>query len=106
MVSAKAIIDLSAKIAQVIKPRRIVLFGSYGYGQPTPDSDVDLLIVTSKRPRGHAQASRARGLGKGAFPLDIIVRSADDIRRRIGWNDFFLKEATEKGIVLYASDNA
>jgi predicted nucleotidyltransferase len=26
-------------------PERVILFGSYAYGDPTPDSDVDLLVV-------------------------------------------------------------
>ncbi|MFZ5449761.1 MAG: nucleotidyltransferase domain-containing protein [Thermodesulfobacteriota bacterium] len=26
-------------------PERIILFGSYAYGNPTPDSDVDILVV-------------------------------------------------------------
>ena len=33
------------KIVRAIKPKKIVLFGSYAHGRPTPDSDVDLLIV-------------------------------------------------------------
>ena len=32
-------------IAQAFHPDKIVLFGSYAYGQPHPDSDVDLLVV-------------------------------------------------------------
>ena len=26
-------------------PEQVILFGSYAYGEPTPDSDVDLLVV-------------------------------------------------------------
>jgi len=33
------------KIAEAFQPQRIVLFGSYAYGKPTPDSDVDVLVV-------------------------------------------------------------
>ena len=33
------------QIARVLNPERIILFGSYGYGAPTPDSDVDLLVI-------------------------------------------------------------
>src|ERR1043166_6109984 len=32
-------------VAQAFRPRKIILFGSYAYGCPTPDSDVDLLVI-------------------------------------------------------------
>jgi predicted nucleotidyltransferase len=32
-------------IAREFHPLKIVLFGSYAYGQPTEDSDADLLVV-------------------------------------------------------------
>jgi predicted nucleotidyltransferase len=33
------------RIAQELQPEKIILFGSYAYGQPTGGSDVDLLVV-------------------------------------------------------------
>ncbi|MCS6840770.1 MAG: nucleotidyltransferase domain-containing protein [Roseiflexus sp.] len=33
------------KLIREINLEKIVLFGSYAYGNPTPDSDVDLLII-------------------------------------------------------------
>lgn len=30
-------------------PKKIILFGSYAYGEPTEDSDIDILIVTERR---------------------------------------------------------
>ena len=38
------------RIVSELKPEKIILFGSYAYGDPTPDSDVDLL---STFPLGH-----------------------------------------------------
>ncbi len=32
-------------IAREFQPQRIVVFGSYAYGQPSPDSDVDVMVV-------------------------------------------------------------
>ena len=37
--------ELIAQIADKFQPERIILFGSYAYGIPRPESDVDLLIV-------------------------------------------------------------
>ncbi|HEX9386043.1 MAG TPA: nucleotidyltransferase domain-containing protein, partial [Anaerolineales bacterium] len=33
------------RIVSELKPEKIILFGSYAYGHPTPDSDVDLFVV-------------------------------------------------------------
>ena len=45
MVSFNQIQDFSQKIVKEFQPDRIILFGSYAYGQPTEDSDGDLLII-------------------------------------------------------------
>ena len=31
-----------------LKPKKIILFGSYAYGIPTEESDLDLCIITEK----------------------------------------------------------
>jgi hypothetical protein len=33
--------------------------------------------------------------------MDLLVRTPKEIRQRLAWGDFFLKEITEKGTVLY-----
>ena len=33
------------RIVRALDPEKIVLFGSYAYGDPNPHSDVDLLVV-------------------------------------------------------------
>ena len=37
--------ELISRIALKFQPRQIIMFGSYAYGNPRPESDVDLLIV-------------------------------------------------------------
>jgi predicted nucleotidyltransferase len=34
--------ELVSRIAAQFQPRKIILFGSYAYGKPRPESDVDL----------------------------------------------------------------
>lgn len=36
---------LARQIAEKFRPQRIILFGSFAYGEPGPDSDVDILVV-------------------------------------------------------------
>ena len=45
MVEMKKIRDFTSLIAREFNPERIILFGSYAYGEPSDDSDVDLLVV-------------------------------------------------------------
>ena len=40
------------------------------------------------------------------FPIDLLVRSPEELRQRLEWNDFILKEATEKGVVMYDAVDA
>jgi HEPN domain-containing protein len=37
--------------------------------------------------------------------MDLLVRSPEEIAYRVSYNDWFLREITEKGVVLYGSDN-
>ncbi len=48
----RVIREMAASIVASYRPSSIILFGSYGYGEPAPDSDIDLLIVkdTDERP--------------------------------------------------------
>jgi predicted nucleotidyltransferase len=41
----QAIHAVVKRIAEKFQPEKIILFGSYAYGQPKPESDVDLLVV-------------------------------------------------------------
>jgi predicted nucleotidyltransferase len=106
VVDAQNILRLADDVALKVSPRRIILFGSYAYGTPTVDSDVDLLVLMDYCGSSHHQATRIRQLLDVDFPMDLLVRSEPEVERRIGWNDFFLKEIMEKGIVLYAADDA
>lgn len=37
------------RITNEYQPKKVILFGSYAYGEPTEDSDIDILIVTQER---------------------------------------------------------
>jgi predicted nucleotidyltransferase len=37
--------EVVERLVSKLCPERIILFGSYAYGRPTPDSDVDLLVI-------------------------------------------------------------
>ena len=58
------------------------------------------------RGRVTERAIKISGRLEHRFPIDLLVRSPGEVRRRLKWNDFFLREATEKGVVMYESAGA
>ena len=89
------------EVVRRFQPERVVLFGSYAYGQPTADSDVDLLVIMRHKGAGAEQAARIRQMIRSGFPLDLIVRSPANIRQRVKIGDSFIREILEKGQVLH-----
>ena len=94
---------LANHIAEKFQPEEIILFGSHAYGKPQPWSDVDLLVVM-ETPKGELETSLEikKSLPPLMFSLDIIVRSRKVLERRKALNDWFLREITAKGKILYA----
>lgn len=82
-------------------PERVILFGSYGYGTPADGSDVDLLVVMETDLRPVEQAIEIVRDIDYDFALDLIVRTPSQVEQRLALGDFFLREITTKGRVLY-----
>ena len=101
MVDMDSIHALIERIVQAYHPERIVLFGSYAYGTPTVDSDVDLLVVLPFEGKGSRKAVEILNTVNPAFPVDLLVRTPEQLQQRLAWNDFFLREVIEKGKILY-----
>jgi uncharacterized protein len=70
---------------------------------PTADSDVDLLVIMpgdGKTPR--QQALEIRQKVTVDFPIDLLVRSPEEVQKRMGMNDWFMHDIMREGITLYA----
>ena len=104
MIATQNIQDFVEKVAVQFHPERVVLFGSYAYGQPTEDSDVDLLVVMPHDGSAAVQAAHIRQTVRAGFPLDLIVRSPETIRQRLAMGDFFVEDILAQGKVLYEGD--
>ena len=101
MVQRSEIIKYTNEVADKFRPDRIILFGSYAEGKASDDSDVDLLIEMDHPETTLQQALAIRKAVRRSFPIDLLVKSPDEIRRRLQQNDFFLKTIIENGQVLY-----
>ena len=93
---------MAQRIADRFQTEKIILFGSYAYGHPKPESDVDLLVIMDTPLRSRQQRLEiSRALSPRPFPLDIIVRTPQELAERIVMGDLFLREITTRGKVLY-----
>jgi predicted nucleotidyltransferase len=92
-------------VAERFAPDKIILFGSQAYGTPHEDSDVDILVVMPAR-NEMAQSLRIRMAMEYNFSLDLIVRTPSNLAWRLKEGDWFLREITAKGKVLYEKADA
>jgi uncharacterized protein len=105
-ISMRTIRALANHIAEKFDPEEIILFGSHAHGNPDDGSDVDLLIVMDT-PKGEMDAilEVADSLPDLPFSVDIVVRSRKVLEKRKKLGDWFLREITSKGKVLYERTN-
>jgi predicted nucleotidyltransferase len=95
---------LLTRIVKLIKDKfdakKVILFGSYAYGTPEKGSDVDLFIIMDTKISVREQAFFIRRELKESIPIDIIVRTPEQVEERIKLGDFFIKKIMNDGIVL------
>jgi predicted nucleotidyltransferase len=92
------------QVAERFEPDKIILFGSYAYGQPHADSDVDILVVMPTRNQLD-QAFKSHWSIRPPFPLHLLVRTPKNLQWRLAEGESFLVEVLSKGKVLYEADN-
>ncbi|MGD0216034.1 MAG: nucleotidyltransferase domain-containing protein [Desulfobaccales bacterium] len=101
MVDQHSIRKLCDHIVREFQPERIILFGSYAYGNPTPDSDVDLLVVLPFEGKNLLKSLEILNRTNPRFPIDLLARRPDDTERRYREGDPLIREALDHGQVLY-----
>ena len=93
---------------------KVILFGSHAYGNPSADSDIDLMIVVplETSPSTHREKmdlylhyNQFIKTFRKIVPIDLIVYTKDTYERFIELDSMFSKEITNRGIVLYESNN-
>ena len=105
MVEMEKIKTLISQIVRAFDPDRIILFGSHAYGQPGNDSDVDILVVLPFKGKPVRKAIEIRNRVNAEMPLDLIVRTPEQLAERLAQNDWFMHEIVERGRTLYESNN-
>jgi predicted nucleotidyltransferase len=102
VVTTELLEEVTRRIVERFHPEKIILFGSYAWGTPRRDSDVDLLIVMkSDRRPAQRSAQVSMECRPRLLPMDIIVRTPDEMACRLRIKDPFLLRIVEQGKVLY-----
>jgi predicted nucleotidyltransferase len=105
VINKKKIQAFVNEVGHKFQPEKILLFGSYAYGEPSFDSDVDILIIISFEGRNPEKATEIWLETKPDFPVDVMVRKPEEIQQRLELGDPFIHEVIQNGVSLYESDN-
>lgn len=101
MATSADIQNISDQIRREFAPRKIILFGSHSWGTPSDDSDVDLLVVAQFEGKPWRFAVEIRDRIKPTIPLDLMVRTPEQLQERLAKHDMLLTEIVTRGTVLY-----
>ena len=111
MYSNEEITGFVSLVAETTDPDRIVLFGSYAYGDPDDDSDLDLLVIKNDKDltrEEHADLSTAVYLARRQRNIrtryDIFFRTDAQVREAIE-NGGAFSDAVQRGRVIYERVN-
>jgi uncharacterized protein len=101
-VTKEVLAEIVRRIVDALHPEKIILFGSYVYGRPSGDSDVDLLVIMESKARPvDRYLAVSRLIRPRPFPLDILVKTPDEIAQALQKGDSFICEIVTQGRVLY-----
>lgn len=89
------------RLVEFFRPEKVILFGSWAYGSPHPDSDVDLLVILPCEKPFHHTASEIQLAIPHDFAIDLLVRPPQLVAKRLAEGDRFYRQIVEKGQTLY-----
>jgi predicted nucleotidyltransferase len=102
LINEDLIHEIVRRIVAGVDPDKVILFGSYAYGQPDEDSDLDLLVIKEmdipRYKRGREIRKHLRGM---KVPIDIIVYTWDEIEEFKGVKTSFIAQIVKEGKTLY-----
>ena len=100
-VTRKLLGEITRRIVDEFRPKKVILFGSYAGGSPDIHSDLDLLVVMDTRqPIAKRIENVARVARVPFLPMDVLVHTPTEVRQRLKKGDPFLLEVFSRGKVL------
>ena len=102
MIPQEKINEVVERIVKNVQSGKVVLFGSYAYGEPDEDSDLDILVIKESVLPRHERVREIKKYLRGIkIPVDLIVYTPKEIDEWRGVKNSFINEVMEKGKVLY-----
>ena len=98
--------EIVRRLVADYQPEKIILFGSYAYGEPHADSDLDVLIVKETTDLLIRRIFTVHELVTDAHPrigFEPLVLTPAEIEQRLRIGDQFVAEILKRGEVLYAA---
>ena len=95
---------ITEQIKNKYNPEKIILFGSYVWGNPLLSSDIDMFIIKQTDKSFTERICEVYTVLREIqynFPFEPIVYTPDEVKRRLELGDFFIKKILTKGRVLY-----
>lgn len=94
--------EITRKIVDKFEPERVILFGSRASDSFHTDSDVDLLVIMETSGSPVQRAVEVKRVCRPRFvPMDVLVKTPDEVTNRLQQGSFFLRQILEQGRVLY-----
>ncbi|MCW5551019.1 MAG: nucleotidyltransferase domain-containing protein [Verrucomicrobiae bacterium] len=94
-------------IVDQVHPEKIILFGSYAYGEPNEHSDVDLLVIRRNIVSEKASNLEIRhafdSVPGPLFSFTILSKTPERIANRLAIKSPFYQDIVGKGVELYAA---
>jgi len=94
--------EMVRRLAEAVRPERIILFGSHARGDAGPDSDVDLLVIApSELPSWRRTPPLYQLLAGAGLPKDLLWYTPEEVAEWQGVRSHFLTRALREGQVVY-----
>jgi len=102
LIPSETIEGVAKAIADNFHPDKIILFGSYASGIPTPDSDLDFLVVMeSDQPRYRRSPPLRLLFRPTPCSMDILVYTPEEVNKWKDANSHIVTIAHKTGRVMY-----
>ena len=102
--------ELRDRISEALRPldpEKVILFGSFAWGQPTEDSDIDLVVVLKEdrmpqtyqdRTANRLRVRRALDAVNREYAMDLLVYTAPEWKMFQESGSSFAREILSRGI--------
>jgi len=106
MIGKDKISEIVNKIAVGYNPDKIILFGSYAYGNPSENSDLDLFVIKdTDLPRPQRAVQVRKLIYRSMVPIDLLVYTPNEVEESKMNIYSIVFEVLNSGKVLYERTN-